>query len=178
MSMEDDLMRIYGKKQANLHHYSKLQMERWIQKAQLKAENRNYSIRKRLIQYENVLQVHKEVIYEDRRKVLEGESLKVAKEFITYFCHEVVLEKSSRADKIRACIEKEEKIVFKQDMLEEVIKKIEKRLLQKEAELGKEKLETQLKKQLLKSIDTCWMQHLEEMEDMKNSMELRAYRWL
>ena len=50
--------------------------------------------------------------------------------------------------------------------------------MQKEAELGKEELETQLRRQILKSIDTCWMQHLEEMEDTKNSIELRAYRWL
>lgn len=176
--MEDDLMRIYGKKQTNSHNNSTLQMKRWIQKAQLKAENRNYSIRKRLIQYENVLQVHKEVIYRDRRKVLEGESLTVAKEFITYFCHKIALDTGRRADKIRASIEKEDGIVLKQDTEEDVIQKIEKRLLQKEAELGKENLEVQLKKQLLKSIDTCYMQHLEEMEDKKNSMELRVYRWI
>ena len=178
MSMEDDLMRIYGKKQIKLFTQSNWQMERGIQKAQQKAENRNYSIRKRFWQYENVLQVHKEVIYGDRRKVLEGESIEVAKEFITYFCHKVALDTSKRADKIRVSIEKEEKMILTQDTVEEIIKKIEKRLLQKEAELGKEELETQLRRQLLKSIDTCWMQHLEEMEDMKNSMELRAYRWL
>ena len=124
------------------------------------------------------MQVHKEVIYGDRRKVLEGESLEVAKEFIAYFCHKIALDTGRRADKIRASIEKEDGIVLNRDTVEEVIHKIENRLLQKEAELGKEELETQLRRQLLKSIDTCWMQHLEEMEDMKNSIELRAYRWL
>lgn len=176
--MEDDLMRIYGKKPIKLYTQSNWQMERGVQKAQQKAENRNYSIRKRFLQYENILQVHKEVIYGDRRKVLEGESLEVAKEFVTYFCHKIALDTGRKADKIRASIEKEDGIVLNRDTVEEVIHKIENRLLQKEAELGKEELETQLRRQLLKSIDTCWMQHLEEMEDMKNSIELRAYRWL
>lgn len=176
MSLEDDLVRIYGSKKGLLHE--KWQKKRWIQKAQQKAENRNYSIRKRLGQYESVLQVHKEIIYRDRRKVLEGESLEVAKNFISYFCHKVVISTEKKADKIRAKIEKEEKIVFNQDRVEDIIRKIESRLLQKEIELGKEKLAIQLRKQLLKSIDTCWMQHLEEMEDIKNNMELRAYRWL
>lgn len=171
-------MRIYGKKPIKLYTQSNWQMERGIQKAQQKAENRNYSIRKRFLQYENILQVHKEVIYGDRRKVLEGESLEVAKEFVTYFCHKIALDTGRKADKIRASIEKEDGIVLNRDTVEEVIHKIENRLLQKEAELGKEELETQLRRQLLKSIDTCWMQHLEEMEDTKNSIELRAYRWL
>src|SRR3989338_6232351 len=84
--MEDDLMRIFGSERiAGL--MQKLGMEegqeiehpfitRAIETAQKRVEGRNFEIRKQLLEYDNVMNRQREVIYSERRKVLEGEDLR------------------------------------------------------------------------------------------------------
>ncbi len=182
LSLDDEIIRIYGKdKQIKKYKRSKkreikdILVKHDILKAQKEAENRNYYTRRRMVQYDDILNIHKEIIYKDRKKVLEGKSIEVAKDFISYFCNKVIEDNNDKAKKVIKSIESEEKIQMNRENINEIIEKVKNRLLEKEEELGNQKLEKVLRTLLLKIVDENWTEHLEKMEDLKLNIELRAY---
>ena len=152
LSLEDDLMRIFGGEriksimdtfkipedepiEANL-------VSKAIQEAQSKIEGLNFDLRKHLLDYDDVLNIHRETIYRKRREILEK-----SKDNLKSF----VLE-----------------LVKKQGLKEKDYEK-------KEKEIGEERMRDIEKFISLKITDLSWLDHLENMEYLKDSVRLRAY---
>ena len=182
LSLEDEIIRRY-RNINTLKRYSnnkKIELKDIftkiiISKIQKKAEDINYSIRKRIVEYDEVLNINRNIIYRDRRKVLEGECMEITKEFILYFCKRILEDKSSKSIKVLNSIEKEEKITLRKENVEEITQIIYEKIIKRENELGKEKFDKILKNKLLKTIDENLTEYLEQMDDLKLNMELRAY---
>lgn len=148
LSLEDDLMRIFGgdriqsmmgilKVPEDQPIEAKL-ITGAIESAQAKIESMNFEARKHLLDYDDVLNKHREIIYKKRNEILEAKEIKT---------------------KIKAWIqEAEEKKLFEN----------------KEKELG-EKFNYLAKIVSLRTIDMLWMNHLENMESLRDSVKLRAY---
>ena len=148
LSLEDDLMRIFGGERiSSLMTMLKIPEEqpieanlvsRAIEEAQSKIEGMNFDLRKHLLDYDDVLNKHREVIYKKRKHFLEVENWKLE-------------------------IENWVKSDAEKDIL-----------AQKEKELG-ENFNQVSKFVALRTIDMLWMNHLEEMEALRDSVRLRAY---
>ncbi len=152
LSLEDDLMRIFGgEKVQSLMSLLKIpedepieagMISKVVEASQAKIEGFNFDIRKRLLEYDDVLNKHREVIYKKRREILKTKNEKRKAEIIELI----------------------KKYGFsKQDY--------EKR----EQELGQDNMRQVEKLVYLKIIDTLWIEHLENMDYLRNSVKLRAY---
>ena len=165
LSYEDELMKIYA------HKKSKSEIE----KAQKRAENRNYTIRKRLVQYDEVLNKHREIIYSDRKAILFNETEKIIKKFIFYFCDKIIQDHTEKSKALLKEIEKNENIIICDENIQELKDKILERYNHKRKEIGQEEFSKIEKRKFLRIIDKNWSEHLEIMEELKENMELRVY---
>ncbi|MBI2041668.1 MAG: preprotein translocase subunit SecA, partial [Candidatus Nealsonbacteria bacterium] len=148
VSLEDDLMRIFGgEKIKSLMGFLKIPEDEpieakiisgAIESAQSKIEGMNFDLRKHLLDYDDVLNKHREVIYKKRRELLEIKDLRL---------------------KIKGWINTPDE---------------ERAFEEKEKELG-ENFNEVAKVVSLRTLDTLWMEHLEEMEALRDSVRLRAY---
>lgn len=146
-----------------------------IKKAQQKAENRGYSIRKRLVYYDDILGSQRNLIYMDRDKVLNGNIDEVIENFISYFCEYILNDNSEKSNAIINRLEEVENLKVQKENLEKLKKKIYNRYLDKKELIGKEKYENIQKQKLLKTIDEEWIEHLERMEEIEQGIELQLY---
>ena len=182
LSLEDELMKIYGNKK-RIKEYKKYKpkklknifFEDEFLKAQKKAENRNYTIRKRMVRYDEVLDKQREIIYNDRKQVLKNNIDSIVKEFISYFCDNVINMSNKKDEKIIKSLEKQENIEIKKDNIDNLKEKIYNRYCEKAKEMEEEGFKTRIQSKLLFTIDDNWIEHLETMEDIKTNMELRVY---
>ena len=182
LSLEDELIKIYGNKK-RIKEYKKYKPEKFknafledeFLKAQKKAENRNYTIRKRMVHYDEVLDKQREIIYNDRKQVLKNNIDSIVKEFISYFCDNVINMSNKKDEKIIKSLEKQENISINKDNIENLKEKIYNRYCIKAKEIGEEGFKTRIQSKLLFTIDDNWIDHLETMEDIKTNMELRVY---
>lgn len=182
LSLEDELMKIYGNKK-RIKEYKKYKPEKLkniffedeFLKAQKKAENRNYTIRKRMVRYDEVLDKQREIIYNDRKQVLKNNIDSIVKEFISYFCDNVINMSNKKDEKIIKSLEKQENIEIKKDNIDNLKEKIYNRYCEKAKEMEEEGFKTRIQSKLLFTIDDNWIEHLETMEDIKTNMELRVY---
>lgn len=182
LSLEDELIKIYGNKK-RIKEYKKYKPEKLknafledeFLKAQKKAENRNYTIRKRMVHYDEVLDKQREIIYNDRKQVLKNNIDSIVKEFISYFCDNVINMSNKKDEKIIKSLEKQENISINKDNIENLKEKIYNRYCIKAKEIGEEGFKTRIQSKLLFTIDDNWIDHLETMEDIKTNMELRVY---
>ena len=208
VSMEDDLMRLFGsEKIQNMMVAFKVPEDmpiqnRWIsnaiESAQKKVEGRNFDIRKHLVEYDDVMNKHREILYSRRRKVLANENLK--NEIILLIESEVekivqahterVNEEGAwdynemandintiyknpdapfKADRIENIKDKETLIeIFKQHLFKEYS---EKENLLKEPEFMR-RIEKSI---YLNVIDTLWMEHIDNMQHLRESVSLIGY---
>jgi len=152
-SLEDDLMRIFGGDRIkSLMEALKMPDEQpieaslvsgAIESAQSKIEGMNFDLRKHVLEYDDVMNKHREVIYRKRREVLE----------------------------------KAQNSTLREQMLE-IIKKAghkEEDYIKKEKEIGEDKMREVEKIVSLRVLDAFWMEHLENMEHLRDSVRLRAY---
>ncbi|PIP24844.1 MAG: hypothetical protein COX34_02020 [Candidatus Nealsonbacteria bacterium CG23_combo_of_CG06-09_8_20_14_all_36_12] len=159
VSLEDELLRIFGGERIkSLMGLLKIPEDQpieanlvsgAIESAQAKIEGFNFDIRKHVLDYDDVMNKHREVIYKKRREILEKS--------------EVGSKKSE--DGLRPWIL-------------EIIKKTgysEEDYLKKEKEVGEENMRQIEKLVSLRTLDMLWMNHLEEMEHLRDSVRLRAY---
>ena len=204
ISMEDDLMRLFGSDNVT-GIMDKLGMDdtmpidhslisRSIESAQKKVEAKNFDIRKHVLEYDDVMNQQREVIYRQRRQVLTGESLK---DTILDMIHDVVEKTVAaysggsphpeewdldalidsagvflpnhglKADDL-AQMSKDE---IPQFLEEKSIEYYEKR----EAELGSETMRQLERLVILKVVDSKWMDHLDAMDQLRQGIGLRAY---
>lgn len=205
ISLEDDLMRLFGSEKL-MSMFNALgvpeneqiehkMLTNAIEKAQSKIETNNFGIRKNLLEYDQVMNEQREVIYDERRRVLDGESMrdviyKMIVEQVESKVDMAIGEDSLPEDwdlkelnqLLRPIIPIEEltletvkdlkKNSLKQKLKEEAVKLYE----EKEAEFPDAAAIRELERVvLLKVIDRKWMDHIDDMEQLKQGIGLQAF---
>ncbi|MBI5124518.1 MAG: SEC-C domain-containing protein, partial [Candidatus Omnitrophica bacterium] len=203
LSLEDDLMRIFGSDKIRVV-MDRLGMEegqeiqhvfitKAIETAQKRVEQHNFEIRKHLLEYDNVMNRQREVIYDERRKVLYGQELKnyiyeLMEEIVDY-CLDTYLNEKARADEwdfdgFRQYIESRFSIKTKDLALEEmripeikdvILERMRKMYEEKERSIGEQFTRYFERMILLQVIDTRWKDHLYAMDGLREGIGLRAY---
>ncbi|MDE5863365.1 MAG: preprotein translocase subunit SecA [Lachnospiraceae bacterium] len=207
LSLEDDLMRLFGSERV-MNMYSALNIPEgeeirhktitnFIEKAQKKIENNNFGIRKNLLDYDEVMNEQREVIYKERRRVLEGENMRdVIFKMINDTVEEIVnrniledLEPSEwdmkslnqelldiiPVDKV-ILSEEDKKQIQKKDLIQRIKEAANKLYEEKETEFPEAEMIREAERViLLKVIDRKWMDHIDDMDQMRQSIGLRAY---
>ena len=207
LSLEDDLMRLFGSERV-MSMYSALNIPEgeeirhktitsFIEKAQKKIENNNFGIRKNLLDYDEVMNEQREVIYKERRRVLEGENMRdVIFKMINDTVEEVVNRNISEdlepaewdmkslnqelldiipIDKVKLS-EEDLKHIQKQDLIQRIKEAANKLYEEKETEFPEAEMIREAERViLLKVIDRKWMDHIDDMDQMRQSIGLRAY---
>lgn len=205
ISLEDDLMRLFGSERIQ-GIVDKLGMDddepieagllsKSIESAQKRVEGRNFSIRKHVLQYDDVMNKQREVIYKERRRVLEGDNLRehvigmlegLVDEAIEIYTadakypeewdlkglednlHTIFLPKGSLH------FEKLEELT-KEDLKGSIMSIAEETYSRKEQEVGEERMRELERVMLLKVVDTKWMDHIDAMDQLRQGIGLRAY---
>ncbi|MDR0689896.1 MAG: SEC-C domain-containing protein, partial [Spirochaetaceae bacterium] len=203
ISMDDDLMRLFGG--SNIKGLmAKIGMEpgeaiyhpwlnKSIEKAQKKVEERNFEIRKHLLEYDDVLNQQRKFIYEQRDAILKDQNLKGRVNDATLSMVQGALEAyqtSQRRDQAGALKELgnylKEKFGYtlrlegtaspNPEALEgRIIGDLEKDLEEKETLVGTVNLNAFIRMQYLQAIDRKWLDHLENMEGLREAVYLRSY---
>ncbi|MBO5179329.1 MAG: preprotein translocase subunit SecA [Clostridia bacterium] len=198
ISFEDDLMRLFGaEKMQNI--VSALQipedmpleakmMTGTIETAQKSVESRNFSIRKHVLQFDDVMNMQREKIYNERNQVLDGTDMRetVLKMLANSVDNIVDMHVSPETTEIEK--EEFEKYVQKifgieykvetknnEKVREDVKKLAEEKYKEKEEELGAEELRKYERYVILKTVDAKWMDHIDAMDQLKQGVNLRAY---
>jgi len=201
ISLEDDLMRLFGSDRiAGLMDRMGVEegevithpmMTKSIERAQKRVETRNFEIRKHLLEYDNVMNKQREVVYTWRRRALEGESLyEDIIDMIDDYADEIV-EKYKREESwdwealnkelltallVKLPVTEEEKGYINSDELRERISAAAKEFYSKKRKaLGDDLMGYIEKVATLKTIDEMWKEHLYEMDQLKEGIGLRAY---
>ena len=205
ISLEDDLMRLFGSERL-INMFNTLgipenqeiehkMLTNAIETAQKKIESNNFGIRKNLLEYDQVMNEQREIIYAERRRVLDGESMRdVIYKMITDIVENTVDmcigDDASPDDwdltelntlllpiiplKVinRGRIEKLKKNSLKHQLKEEAVKLYE----SKEAEFPETEAIRELERVvLLKVIDRRWMDHIDDMDQLRQGIGLQAY---
>ena len=199
ISLEDDLMRIFGSDRIT-NIMSRIGMEdgeaiqhplitRSVERAQKKVEENNFAIRKRLLEFDNVMNQQREVIYARRRQALEGERLKgevfdyleeVVQSIVDKYYDDGDIE-SIHSEVLQSLLVdmKFEPKVFEdlgKDGVKEKLFEAAKDFYQhKEEMLGSDLMARLERYAVLSVIDEKWKEHLREMDDLKEGIGLRAY---
>jgi preprotein translocase subunit SecA len=203
LSLEDDLMRVFGSDRM-IGVLDRLGMEEGqaiqhkfissaIERAQKRVEGYNFDIRKQLLEYDNVMNQQREVIYEERRRVLEGDDLK---EHILNMAEDVLESKVQVYLPENELPENWNIKGFKEWLLasygfdasgfdylntkagkirELVFENIRKNYDLKEAGIGRDKMRYLEKVIVLQTVDAKWKDHLFAMDDLKGGIGLRGY---
>ncbi|MBO6233162.1 MAG: preprotein translocase subunit SecA [Clostridia bacterium] len=201
IALEDDMMKIYGgPKIAQIFDFMKVDenmpidskmITKQLESAQKKVEGRNFAIRKNVLKYDDVMNVQREIIYRERRQVLDGENIsdsiqnmftEVAENTVNTFIEEdgsVGVESLDTEiknifgidmlDTIKTNVEEPEKI--SEELQEKALAKYK----EKETEIGSDDLRELERVVLLKVVDEKWMDHIDNMDELKNGIGLRAY---
>ena len=202
IALDDDLMKIFGGDtitkvynslgaDENMPIDSRI-ISRAVENAQKKVEGRNFTIRKNVLKYDDVMNAQREIIYAQRREVLNGENI-----------HDNIIEmiNSVAEATVHMYVEPENNEVnveaLNQDILntygidmlayikehvsepekisEELIKQANAKYVEKETEIGSEEMRELERVVMLKVVDEKWMNHIDSMDELKNGIGLRAY---
>ena len=204
ISLEDDLMRLFGQERLmsifntlGVDEHEQIEhkmLSSAIEKAQKKIETNNYGIRSRLLEYDQVMNEQREIIYAERKRVLNGESmrnsvLKMITDFVENSVNRCLSEDSESKDwdynelnellvptipfepiKYNPDIKNKNELIH--DLKEKAVKMYEdKEALFTEPEQIRE-IERVV---LLKVIDRKWMDHIDDMDQLKQGIGLQAY---
>ena len=201
IGLDDDLMKIFGGDMItkvyntmgmdeNVPIENKL-ISNAVESAQKKVEGRNFSIRKNVLKYYDVMNAQREIIYEQRREVLDGENLKDnILNMIKSLSEEVVLtyfagEEEANVEALDMDIQNTFGIEMS-DFIKEhakdskaIIEKLQQAALDKytakEEDIGSEDLRELERVVMLKVVDQKWMDHIDAMDELKDGIGLRAY---
>ena len=186
LSIDDELLKIYADKRKILRYQKKyfkkkygkeikkLCINREVLNAQKKAENRGYTIRKRLVYYDDILSKQRQIIYEDRKKIIKRKD-DIIKKFISYFCEYIVNNTNEKNSQIITNLEKNEKIHVNKNTVNKLKKRIYSRYSDKKKIIGNKKFEKIETDKIVQIIDTNWIEYLERLEDIKQGIELQMY---
>ncbi len=205
ISLEDDLMRLFGSERLismfntlgipenqEIEHKT---LSNAIQSAQKKIEGNNFGIRKNLLEYDQVMNEQREIIYTERRRVLDGESMRdviykmitdIVENTIDFVIGEVANPEEWNLSELNTVllpivplqpvtpdrIQTKTKESLKQQLKEEAVKLYE----AKEAEFPEAEAIRELERViLLKVIDRKWMDHIDDMDQLRQGIGLQAY---
>ncbi len=204
LSLEDDLLRIFGAEkissimdkigiEENQPIEHKL-ISRAIENAQKRVEGQNFDIRKHLLEYDDVMNRQRQVIYEQRRNVLKGDELRedlldMIEEVVEDFVPEYVDEKRHPDEwnlkgledrvlkqfSLRLDFSKSGDVGSLEDIQEKIVAAVNDLLNRKEAEFGKPLMDYLIRMISIQSIDTHWKDHLLAMDHLKEGIGLRGY---
>lgn len=206
LSLEDDLMRLFGGDRINsmmdslkIDENTPIEnriLSNTIESAQRKIEGRNFGIRKNVLQFDDVMNKQREIVYAQRNKVLDGEDLK---ESILSMMDETVDSAMAMympegvepdhwnmegfrnyfigliAGSLLELEDDELKKVDRKELGEQIKEKVHQLYAKREEELG-ENITRELERVvLLKQVDTKWMDHIDAMDELKKGISLRSY---
>ena len=162
-----------------------------VENAQKRVEGRNFSIRKNVLQYDDVMNTQREIIYGQRRDVLDGKNLKesiikmiepVSNEVVSnFFGTDENISKESLAQEIKNHFGISELEALKEEnlnqanVINEIVEKSKQKYEEKEQELGEQEIRELERVVMLKVVDAKWMDHIDAMDDLKEGIGLRAY---
>ena len=202
IGLDDDLMKIFGGDMItkvyntlgadeNMPIESKM-ISNAVENAQKKVESRNFTIRKNVLKYDDVMNAQREIIYKQRREVLDGENIHDSIinmiEFVAESLPGVYVEPET--NKVNAeSLTNEIFNIFGFDMTvfvkeheedanaiaEELKKKALEEYSKKEEEITSEQMRELERVVMLKVVDEKWMNHIDSMDELKNGIGLRAY---
>lgn len=207
LSLQDDVLRLFGSERiSKLMDTLKIDedtpidarmLSSAIENAQKKVESRNFQARKDVLDYDDVMNTQREVIYKERRKVLSGENMRevimnMIDGVITQMIQGVIGEQNSITNTefqeaiapFRGVFLTSEELIFEDAELaeksaEELIGLVKERAIdiynQKEAILGEPLMRELERVMLLRVVDEYWMDHIDAMDDLKQGIRLRAY---
>lgn len=199
LSLEDDLMRLFGNdKIAGVMTRFGFQegdviqhplITKSVERAQKRVEENNFSIRKRLLEYDNVMNQQREVIYTRRRRALKGERLKgeildllneYAEEVVEKYYDDVLIDNMKEEIMRNLLVEfnispDEYEKLGKDGIVEKIVVSAKIFYNKKEEMLGHELMGRLERYAVLSVIDHKWKEHLREMDDLKEGIGLRAY---
>ena len=206
IALDDDLMKIFGGDMITKVYntigadenmpIAARPISKAVENAQKKVEGRNFSIRKNVLKYDDVNNVQREIIYRERRQVLDGENMH---EYVLKMMHSVVEDtvstyieatdgKEGTALNVEA-LNAEILNTFGIEMLnfikehktdpdaviEELEKQADEKYADKEQEIGSDQMRELERVVILKVVDEKWMNHIDNMEELKDGIGLRAY---
>ena len=202
IGLDDDLMKIFGGNtiikvydtlgaDENMPIQSKL-ISNAVESAQKKVEGKNFSIRKNVLNYDDVMNTQREIIYKQRREVLDGENLKesilhmidaTAENIIdahtidgTVEVEESLIQELNNVLGITNQIELKENYKINASELTEKVKETAHEIYEgKEQMIGSDDLREIERVVMLKTVDEKWMDHIDAMDELKNGIGLRAY---
>ena len=211
ISLEDDLMRLFGSDKMMkvfnaLSHEDGMAIEHKmlsnaVEKAQKKIESNNFAIRKNLLEYDQVNNEQRELIYEERRRVLKGESMhdeivRMIGDVIKAEINDVIDEGQTPAEwnllllnrtllpiapiKPLSMNKDDYKGYTRERLIDEVTEQVKELYAKKEQEITEETGSAETFREvervfLLKVIDNKWMSHIDDMDQLRQSISLQAY---
>lgn len=200
IGLDDDLMKIFGGDKVTAVYnllgadedmpIETRLISKSVETAQRRVEGRNFSIRKNVLSYDDVMNVQREIIYAQRRQVLDGENLKdsilkmmdsVAEELVAVYLAEETVNKEAFMQDVKTTFGIEELTSLAETKLnmENIIKEIKDKIhesyAQKELEFGTENLRELERVIMLKIVDQRWMDHIDNMEELKDGIGLQGY---
>ena len=208
LSVEDDLMRIFaGDRLENMMRALNVDedtpieskaLTKIIESSQRKVEGRNFNIRKNVLNYDDVMNTQREIIYKQRAQVLDGEDIhdsiiKMFEELIASTVKQYINEEETDhaqwnlvglRDHFQGWITEEDDLEYNeedlaaltaQDITDALIEKAKELYQAKEDEYGSEVMRELERVVLLKVVDTKWMAHIDDMNELKKGIGLRAY---
>ena len=206
ISLEDDLMRLFGGERLqalmnsmgvdeNMPIEAKL-LSNSIQSAQARIEGMHFEMRKNVLKYDDVMNRQREIIYSQRRRVLDGESVsdsirKMMQEYITASVQQYLVDEKNHEewnldglrDRFMGWITDENDLRYsleelrgmsRDDIAQTLLEKAETRY-EAQRQLFGESFEEIERVVLLRNVDTLWMDHIDAMEELKRGIGLRGY---
>ncbi len=199
ISLEDNLMRLFGGERIagvmgklSIPEGEPIQhsmISKSVERAQKKVEENNFGIRKRLIDYDDVMNQQREVIYKRRQSALKGERLRgelfdYIEDIADEWVKEVKKDKDAEELKtiVRANLLSELNLdsqsidkLSNDEIVHEIIKSAEEFYDRKEQMLGKDFMARLERVAVLQTIDDKWREHLRQMDELKEGIHLRSY---
>ena len=206
ISLEDDLMRLFGGERVqslmdtmgveeDMPIENKL-LSSTIESSQRKIEGRNFQIRKSVLQYDDVMNRQREIIYGQRRKVLDGEDLResirtMAGELVGEAVDRFLLDEDIKdewnldglRDSFLGWVTTGEDLrydagelerITKEEIRERLRERVRERMEKREKELGPQLMRELERMILLRNVDQKWMDHIDDMEALKQGIGLRG----
>ena len=207
ISLEDDLMRLFGSDRLSgivdalgLEDDQPIEhriLSNAIENAQRRVEGKNFDIRRHVLQYDDVMNQQRELIYTQRKRVLDGENLKdyyikmienIINNLVDAYCSEsphpdhwdmeglILSLENILLHKGALIIEKEEwNYITKEDLKEKITSIALEEYEKREQELGSEFMREVERVVLLRVVDEKWMDHIDAMDQLRYGIGLRAY---
>jgi preprotein translocase subunit SecA len=199
LSLEDDLMRLFGSERISrvmerlgikegeaIEHRM---ITNSVERAQKKVEENNFGIRKRLLEYDDVMNQQREVVYDRRRQALTGERLKDEIFEMAKLRIEKIVAKHFDDAEIPGLIDEVQRTFLvlmsitpeqfqawgEKGLIEEILKSVGEAYKRKEEKYGIELISQIERFAMLTVIDDKWKEHLREMDDLKEGINFRAY---